>query len=74
MPCYAIELYDASLAGCLAGTGRGNCTGDQAVWQPMRALWQLRTVLVQTCSDMPASVVDSPVLVQADAYTGLERL
>ncbi len=35
MPCCAIMLYDAGLAGCLAGAGRGSCAGVQAVWQLM---------------------------------------
>lgn len=34
--CCAIMIYDAGLAGCLAGTVRGNCAGGQAMWQLMR--------------------------------------
>lgn len=59
-------LYDASLAGYLAGTAR-------QLW------WRQGCVAADgstgtTSSNMPASGSDSPILVHADAYMGLERL
>ncbi len=65
MPCCAIMLHDASLAGCWAGARRQLCLCPGCV----AADDSIGTM----CSDM-STCVDSPVLVHADIYMGLERL